>query len=103
MNRVIMLFSLVLFAVGCSDETKVRTADNERLARLTIANYLVRNKLPDDDLAIVGTGKKPIADFVFLYQGGGRCIEFLVNCHGSQCSDLQKYPYDEHGDKCPKH
>jgi hypothetical protein len=66
-----------------------------------IIEYLERNNLPNENLVVSVSNNRAIADFSFMYKGGGRCINFIVKCYGNDCSSLQKYPYDEHGEKCP--
>ncbi|WP_226645353.1 hypothetical protein [Microbulbifer variabilis] len=97
-----MIFlTCILLLVGCGKQAKELTPEMESQAREAIEIYLKKNQLPLEGLKPFNSSASSKPDFGFLYTGGGRCIEFVVTCHGSSCTDWAKYPYDEHGEKCP--
>jgi hypothetical protein len=98
--RVTFLICIVLL-VSCDKRSKELTTELEIQTRKTIEAYLKKNQLPIEGLNPYISSASPKPDFGFLYTGGGRCIEFVVTCHGDNCTDWAKYQYDEHGEKCP--
>ena len=98
--RIIFLACIFLL-VSCGKQPKELTPEMESQARETIEAYLKNNQLPLGGLKPFISSASPKPDFGFLYKVGGRCIEFVVTCHGGNCTDWAKYPYDEHGEKCP--
>ncbi|PKF58049.1 hypothetical protein CW748_04410 [Alteromonadales bacterium alter-6D02] len=101
MFRVIFSFVIIILIFGCSDSTQQLTPKMEKMATQTVIKYLERNDLPNENLVVSISKNRAIADFSFMYTGSGRCINFIVKCYGNDCTSLQKYPYDEHGEKCP--
>ena len=97
----IALLACIVFIVSCSEQQKTLTPAMELQAKQTIEAYLQKNQLPLEGLKPYNSSASPKPDFGFLYTGGDRCIEFVVTCHGGNCTDWAKYPYDEHGEKCP--
>jgi len=97
----IILTAVILFVLGCTDAPRELTPQMKEMATKTVVDYLKRNNLPNENLVASVSQNRNIADFSFLYTGAGRCINFIVKCYGNSCNDLQKYPYDEHGEKCP--
>ena len=98
-NRILLL--LLFLISGCSDEPQELTPEMQKQATETVLEYLKRNNLPNENLEFSISKNRDIADFSYMYRGGGRCINFIVKCYGSNCKELQKYPYDRHGEKCP--
>jgi hypothetical protein len=86
---------------SCDESANSKTPEMERDAKNTVLEYLAKNQLPVEKLRAHKSLAKPTPDFSFLYTGGGRCIEFIINCNGKSCKKLEKYPYDEHGEQCP--
>ena len=101
MNKIISFIILLTFLVGCENEKQPKTPDMELEAKNTVLAYLAKNQLPIEELKPFFSSAQPSPDFSYLYTGGGRCIEFIINCHGQSCTELSKYPYDEHGELCP--
>lgn len=101
MNRLILIVIFLVFLSGCEESSQLKTPEMENEARNTVLDYLEKNDLPNENLAFYKSAVKPSPDFSYLYTGGGRCIEFIVLCHGQSCNELRKYPYDEHGEQCP--
>jgi len=99
--RIISLLFVVVFLIGCEKQSIAKTPQMEEEARATVVAYLEKNSLSLEGLKPFDSSASPKPDFGFLYTGGGHCIEFIVNCHGGRCTDWAKYPYDEHGEKCP--
>lgn len=97
----IVLLACLMFIASCEKQPKVLTPEMESQARDTIESYLKKYKLPLEGLNTFSSSASPKPDFGFLYTGGGRCIEFIVTCYGSNCTDWASYPYDEKGEKCP--
>ncbi len=96
-----LIFAIAYLSIGCSDHQKVLTPEMERDAKAAVVKYLKNNNLPVENIVAVESMAQTKPDFGYLYTGGGRCIEFIVTCYGHDCTELQKYPYDEHGDECP--
>ncbi|MFL0801870.1 MAG: hypothetical protein K6L80_15565 [Agarilytica sp.] len=96
-----ILLAFVIFVASCSEKQNTLTPEMESQARKTIEAYLEKNQLPLEGLERFSSSASPNPDFGFLYTGGGRCIEFAVTCHSGNCTDWAKYPYDDHGEKCP--
>ena len=86
---------------GCEQEVTIKTPEMEQDAKSTVLAYLAKNQLPPEGLKPFESPVQPPPDFSYLYTGGGRCINFIVLCHGQSCQELRLYPYDEHGDQCP--
>ena len=101
MKRLIIWVILLVWVSGCDEATLHNTLEMETEARNTVLDYLAKNGLPNENLATFKSAVKPSPGFSYLYTGGGRCIEFIVLCHEQSCKELRKYPYDEHGEKCP--
>ena len=101
MNRVVLLLSSIFLIFGCSNEPQELTPEMRELATATVVKYLNGHNLPNENLEVSISQNRDIADFSFMYKGGGRCINFIVKCYGSTCTELQSYPYDRHGEKCP--
>jgi hypothetical protein len=103
MNKIIYIIISLAFLSGCENEIEIllKTAEMESEAKNTVLAYLAKNQLPREGLKPFSSSAQPSPDFSYLYTGGGRCIEFIINCHGQSCTDLRKYPYDEHGEQCP--
>ena len=104
-NRVFLafLYVLAIYTVIINvffSEQKTPSMDTE--AYNTVLQYLARNNLPSQELRPYHSSASPQPDYSYLYIGGERCIEFVVYCHGQNCNDLKKYPYDEHGEQCPE-
>ena len=97
----IILFVMMISILGCVDTPQELTPEMKRMATQTVVDYLKRNKLPNENLVASISKNRDVADFSFMYKGGGRCIHFIIKCYSNSCNDLQKYPYDEHGEKCP--
>lgn len=70
-------------------------------ARETAINYLLKQNLSQEGLRAFESKVHPKPDFSYLYTGSGRCIEIIVICDGTQCTDWAAYPYDEHNETCP--
>lgn len=100
--RVFVLVFLASLFFGCSEDKKVLTPEMELMAQQKVINYLERNDLPIENLITFKSKASPKPDFAFLYTGGDRCIEFIVYCNGHSCNELNKYPFDKHGEKCPR-
>jgi len=98
---VTFVFLCVLTIIACQKESQVLTPVMESQARKTIEVYLQKQQLPLEDLRPLSSMSSQKADFGYLYTGNGRCIEFVVKCYKDNCTDWEKYPYDEHGDQCP--
>ena len=101
MLRVIILAFLLISIIGCSENKKVLTPEMELMALQRVVSYLEENNLPNENLLVFKSKASPKPDFAYLYTGGERCIEFIIYCHGNTCNELNKYPYDKHGEKCP--
>lgn len=101
MNRLILIVSFLVLLAGCEESSQPKTPEMEIEARNTVLDYLAKNDLPNENLVSFKSAVKTSPDFSYLYTGGGRCIEFIVLCHGQSCKELRKYPYDEHGEQCP--
>jgi hypothetical protein len=101
MNKIIYIVMIFAFLSGCENETLPKPPEMELEAKNTVLAYLAKNKLPVEYLKPFVSSAQPSPDFSYLYTGGGRCIEFIINCHGKICTELRKYPYDEHGEQCP--
>jgi hypothetical protein len=101
MSRLLPIIFLIAFVCSCEQQEIVKTPEMAMEARNTVLDYLTNNQLPHKGLELFKSSAQPTADFSFLYKGAGRCIEFIVNCHGQSCKDLAKYPFDEHGEQCP--
>ncbi|WP_444911668.1 hypothetical protein [Microbulbifer sp. PAAF003] len=91
----------ILFVVSMPSLALAQSSDIEDQARKIVEEYLVKNEMPVEQLQSYNSKTSPKPDYTFLYKGGGRCIEFIINCWGNRCGQLGKYPYDEHGEKCP--
>jgi len=101
MLRVIILAFLLISIIGCSEDKKVLTPEMELMALQRVVSYLEKNNLPNENLMAFKSKASPKPDFAYLYTGDERCIEFIIYCHGNTCNELNKYPYDKHGEKCP--
>ena len=101
MNQNSILLLLLFLFFGCSHESQELTPEMQEQATKTVLAYLERNNLPNENLKITISENRDIADFSYMYRGGGRCINFIVKCYGFNCKELQLYPYDRHGEKCP--
>ncbi len=101
MNRQILAITFLAQLAACEMSSSSKTPEMKEDARNTVLKYLAKNQLPAEVLAPFNSLVTPTPDFSYLYAGGGRCIEFIVYCHGKTCNDWSKYPYDEHGDECP--
>lgn len=101
MNKIISIIICLTLVSGCENKTSPKTPEMVLEAKNTVLAYLTKNQLPAEELKPFASSAQPSPDFSYLYTGGGRCIEFIINCHGQSCSDLRKYPYDEHGEQCP--
>lgn len=101
MSRVGFLLSSIFLIFGCSNEPQELTPEMRDQATATVVKYLNGHNLPNENLEVSISLNRDIADFSFMYKGGGRCINFIVKCYGSTCIELQSYPYDRHGEKCP--
>ena len=102
MNRLILIVILLVFLSGCEESSRLKTPEMAIEARNTVLDYLAKHDLPNEKLSVYKSSVKPSPDFSYLYTGGGKCIEFIVLCHGQSCNELGKYPYDEHQEQCPK-
>lgn len=101
MNQLILTVFFLVLLSGCEQSSQPKTPEMEIEARNVVVNYLAKNDLPNENLASFKSTVKHSPGFSYLYTGGGRCIEFIVLCHGQSCKELLKYPYDEHGEQCP--
>ncbi len=102
MIRTGALCFLLVLCVGCSKAPQTLTPEMQKQATETVLAYLERNNLPSDNLEVAISENRDIADFSFMYTGAERCINFLVKCYAQSCKELQSYPYDRHGEACPK-
>ena len=98
-NSILLLLLFLIFR--CSNEPQELTLEMQEQATETVLAYLERNNLPNENLEITIPKNRDIADYSYIYRGGGRCINFIVKCYGHTCKELQWYPYDRHGEKCP--
>ena len=96
---LLVIVSIVVF--GCDYGKVDKTPSMEKEAKDTVLSYLEKNNLPQEGLEVFYSLAQPKADYSYLYKGGGRCIEFIIYCSGRDCTELRKYPYYEHGEKCP--
>lgn len=101
MKKLFIACICLALLVACQEEPKVLTPEMEKEAKSIVLTYLEKHQLPKEGLAPFNSKAQPKPDFGYLYTGGGRCIEFIVNCYGQSCKELMNYPYDEHGDECP--
>ncbi|GAC12718.1 hypothetical protein [Aliiglaciecola lipolytica] len=101
MHSNILLIALIIVLSSCSREDSILTDEMQMEARQVVVSYLKNNDLPVEQLTQRQSKNRDVKGFTYLYKGGNRCIEFIVNCYGSSCKEMQKYPFDEHGDKCP--
>ncbi len=101
MKKIFVLYLCFFILVSCKEKPKNFTSEMEQEAKNTILKYLKEHKLPEQTLQTFRSTAQPKPDFSYLYTGGGRCIEFIVNCTNQKCTQLEKYPYDKHGEKCP--
>ena len=101
MNKIIYIIVFLALLSGCEKQEIEKTPEMEQEAKNTVLAYLAKNQLPLEGLKPFNSSVQPSPDFSYLYTGGGRCIEFIINCHGQSCTELRKYPYDEHGEQCP--
>lgn len=98
------VIALALSISGCDggySTPKVRTPEMESQAMKSVVRYLEKKGLTSDGLAPFKSQVKPEPGFSYIYTGSGRCIEIIVLCHGSNCSEVRAYPFDRHGEKCP--
>lgn len=102
MYRTGILCFLLFLNIGCSKKPQALTPDMQRQATETVLTYLERNNLPNENLEVAISDNRDIADFTFIYTGGERCINFIVKCYAHRCTELQSYPFDRHGEACPK-
>lgn len=100
-----IIFIVLIFSVlGCDggySTPKVRTPEMESQAKNSVARYLEKKGLASDGLVSFKPQVRPEPGFSYLYTGSDRCIEIIVLCNGSNCSEVRAYPYERHGDKCP--
>ncbi len=98
----IFLVLLILMA-GCENQKKVLTSEMKKNARNNVEKIIKRQGLPSAELISSPEHfSTPKPDFTYFYVEGGRCIEYAVQCYaGTKCSEISKYPYHEHGEKCP--
>jgi len=101
MIRILSTIFLLTFLCSCEQQQIVKTPEMAAEAKSVVLAYLSKNQLPHEGLEVFNSAVRPKPDFSFLYKGAGRCIEFIINCNGQNCKEMRKYPYDEHGEKCP--
>ena len=101
MKRLFLIYSCFIFLVACQQKPKILTLKMEQEANSIVLNYLEKHNLPEQTLQSFKSRALPKPDFSYIYTGGGRCIEFIINCTNGKCSKLESYPYDVHGEKCP--
>jgi hypothetical protein len=105
--KPIILFStllVIVFLASCDggyETPEVRTPEMAIQAKNSVIAYLAKKNLPPEGLASFNSSVKPEPGFSYLYTGNGRCIEIIVLCYGQNCSEVQSYPYDRHGEQCP--
>lgn len=101
MNKIVFFMMCISLLSACERREVKKTPEMELQAREAIQAYLSMSELPLTELKPIKSSAQPSPDFSYIYINGNRCIEFIVNCHGENCSELQKYPYHEHGEECP--
>ena len=101
MNKTLSIIIFLVFLYGCEKQAIPKTPEMELEAKNKILTYLTKNELPHEGLNPFHSSVEPTPDFSYLYTGGGRCIHFIIYCHGHSCNDMSKYPYDRHGEQCP--
>lgn len=99
--RLISIILLLLLVLAYWSNPKEPSPKMKEMATNTVINYLKQHDLPYENVTLVLSNNTSISEFEALYTDGRRCIHFIVKCHGRSCTDLQWYPFDRHGEKCP--
>jgi len=99
--RLISIILLLYLSLAYWSNPMEPSPEMSKMATDTVKNYLKQHELPYERVTMSIPKDTSISDFELLYTDGGRCIHFIVKCHGRSCTELQWYPFDRHGEKCP--
>ena len=101
MKGTLLIFLSFVFLVACQDKPKVISEEMNASALGELHTYLITHGLEKEGITAFNSKGSSRPDIAFLYTGSNRCIEFVFECYGQDCTEMRWYPYDEHGDECP--